>query len=149
MRQLKLNRAEKMLFVIPLILILISTLLLHKWHEWTLPVDEKLDKEASSQAGPDAIDCGFVEDTKALDQRAVVDACVVSAFRAKRPFKARFQKKLPYNQIETYWIFGTVKGDICSMRRSGSVTDLSGTSRNPKIVMINGRERLVCPENPE
>jgi hypothetical protein len=138
-----------MLFVIPPILIFSSTLLIHKWREWNLPVDEKLDREVSVKVGPKAIDCGFVPDVNALDQRSDVDACVVAAFKTKKTFRARYQKQFPDNQTETYWMFGTMKNDICAMRRSGSVITGAIISRAPKVIKVNGQERLVCPEMPE
>jgi hypothetical protein len=95
LQHMKLRRKELLLFVIPVALLLVPLLLRRQ------PSD-LLDKTMFEIAGPKAVDCGTV---LVRGNRNAADACAVAAFKARRPFRLRYdtrEGKIPNSYVGGY-----------------------------------------------
>lgn len=115
MRSFKLCRKKQLLFLIPVLLLAVP-LLLYIWQNGDI-----LDKNQRKLAGTHAIDCGVgqvktLENNTVFESRAAVDACAVAAYKAKKPFLARYDTEADggANNFgnDSFGIVGTPQGQI-------------------------------------
>lgn len=139
---MKINKREKWLFICPALLLLLSILsrgsfLSEYWERIHLDHPER---EAFEWAGWGATNCGDVGDSANAIDRAATDACVVKSFKARKPFRSRYNSKTGIR-----WVVGTPEGEIRLLYspQPGDVY-FRRECKNPKIVKVNGLERLQC-----
>ena len=130
--KLKLNRKELLLFLAPALLLAVPLLF----------TGDILDKEQRYLAGIQAINCGkaqleLAENNRVFEDRAKVDACAVTAFKAKTPFIARYDTKTDLESDDSFGIVGTPQGKVYFLRSEYS----SGRWK-----IGHSLKRAICPQ---
>jgi hypothetical protein len=152
MRKVKLNRKDKVLFAIPLFLLVLLLLARGSWMSdiwWAIhPRGDKLEKAARQLSGWGATDCGRVSSADAGGERTQADACSVAAIKAHRPFRVRYDD-WGIDSVVYKGIVGTPKGEVYLLQYGSDVLGPSSAlSQNlcpsPSIVVVKGHERIQC-----
>lgn len=97
----------------------------------------------------DAVDCGKA--SVWTKQRAPADACAVAAFKAKKPFRLRYNADTRDENI-SIWVVGTRKGAVYFSKRVINAYNVETPytdeycCKKPIVVRVNGKRRLACQE---
>jgi len=117
---------------------------------------DSLDRTLREYAGTNAIDCGRVFGDAGSGEviwsdRRALDACTITAFRARKPFYARFDQKLYPDfpgvnpGIASHGIAGTHDGKIYFIDKNRYLRD---PCPNPIIVRENSEVEIIgCHPN--
>lgn len=152
MRKLKLNKMEKMLFVLPGILLIAAFLLKAAGFPkpvnvvaWFEPEGDHLDKKMRDKVGY-AKHCGTIAK---FDSHAKADACMAAVFEAKRPFRMRYSGG-DYDTLHEVGVVGTAQGEVFEYHCSGRKWDtdiIEEKHTNVKVITVNGQKRLNIPNH--
>lgn len=133
------TRKEIMLFVIPAALLVVPFLLRGQ-------ARDLLDRKMDEAVGTDAVDCGRV---LISGDRDTADACAVAAFKARKPFRLRYdtQKEKASNYVGGYvasGVVGTPQGRVFFMHYTCAYW--RGFRYNEKV-SYNNRQVIVKQRN--